>query len=149
MNDNVYPNPDPNFPCSVYVGNVTWKCRSMQCCTCSKCIHLRCLLLSFSRFNTLRSFYYWSCPPCFASGSSGDSTPTNAVTSPLGSSTLYASTVQSGPSDLPFPMHRSHPTLAYKPSTLLPPTLCLITYHPIYPLMLRTVLLFLLLPLLP
>ena len=37
----------------------------MQCCTCSKRIHLRCSFLSFSRFKTLSSSHFWSCPPCF------------------------------------------------------------------------------------
>ena len=36
MSGNVYPNPGPIFPCSVCARNVTWRGRSVQCCTCSK-----------------------------------------------------------------------------------------------------------------
>ena len=53
MSGNVYPNPCPVFPCSVCAGNVTWPGRSVQCCTRSKWIHLKCLLVSFSRFRIL------------------------------------------------------------------------------------------------
>ena len=35
----------------------------MQCCTCSKWVHLKCSLLSFSRFRTLGSSHSWSCTP--------------------------------------------------------------------------------------
>ena len=64
MSGNVHPNPCPVFLCSVCAGNVTWRCRSVQCCTCSNWVHLKCSLLSFSRFRTLGSSHYWSCPPC-------------------------------------------------------------------------------------
>ena len=33
--DNVHPNPGPIFPCSVCARNVTWRGKSVQCCTCS------------------------------------------------------------------------------------------------------------------
>ena len=46
MSSSVYPNPGPIFPCSVCAGNVTWRGRSVQCCTCSKWTHLWCSLLS-------------------------------------------------------------------------------------------------------
>ena len=36
----------------------------MQCCTCSNWVHLKCSLLSFSRFRTLGSSHFWSFPPC-------------------------------------------------------------------------------------
>ena len=36
----------------------------MQCCTCSKWVHLKCSLLFFSKFRSLGSFYSWSFPPC-------------------------------------------------------------------------------------
>ena len=39
--------------------------RLVHCCTCSKWVHLRCSLLSFSRFKTLGSSHSYSCPPCF------------------------------------------------------------------------------------
>ena len=65
MSGNVHPNPCSVFPCSVCAGNVTWRVRSVQCCTCSNWVHLKCSLLSFSRFRTLGSSHSWSCPPCF------------------------------------------------------------------------------------
>ena len=37
----------------------------IQCCTCSKWVNLRYLLLSLSRFKTLGSSHHWSCPPSF------------------------------------------------------------------------------------
>ena len=64
MSGNVHPNTCPVFPCSVCAGNVTWRGRSVQCCTCSNWVHLKCSLLSFSRFRTLGSSHSWSCPPC-------------------------------------------------------------------------------------
>ena len=36
MSSNVHPNTGPSFPCSVCPGNVTWRGKSLQCCTCSK-----------------------------------------------------------------------------------------------------------------
>ena len=65
MSGNVYPNPYPVFPCLVCAGNVTWRGRSVQCCTCSNWVHLKCSLLSFSIFRLLGSSHFWSCPPCF------------------------------------------------------------------------------------
>ena len=41
MSGNVHPNPGSIFPCSVCTGNVTWRGRSVQCCTCSKWFHLK------------------------------------------------------------------------------------------------------------
>ena len=55
MSGNVHPNPCPVFPYLVCAGNVTWRGRSVQCCTCSNWVHLKCSLLSFSRFRTLGS----------------------------------------------------------------------------------------------
>ena len=63
MSGNVYPNPGSFFPCLVCAGNVTWRGRSVQCCTCFKWVHLRCSLLSFSNFRTLGSSHSWSFPP--------------------------------------------------------------------------------------
>ena len=37
----------------------------MQCYTCSNWVHLKCSLLSFSKFRTLGSSHSWSFPPCF------------------------------------------------------------------------------------
>ena len=63
MSGNVHPNPGPIFPCSVCAGNVTWRGKSVQCCTCSKWVHLRCSQLSLSNFRALGSSHSWSCPP--------------------------------------------------------------------------------------
>ena len=64
MSGNVHPNPGPIFPCSVCAGNVTWRGKSVQCCACSKWIHLRCSQLSLSRFRALGSSHSWSFPLC-------------------------------------------------------------------------------------
>ena len=52
MSGNVHPNPVSIFTCSVCAENVIWRGRSVQCCTCSKWVHLRRSLLSF-KFRTL------------------------------------------------------------------------------------------------
>ena len=62
MSSNVHPNPGPIFPCSMCTGNVTWWGKSVQCCACSKWVHLRCLQLSLSEFRALGSSHSWSCP---------------------------------------------------------------------------------------
>ena len=62
MSGNVYPNPGPIFPCFVCAGNVTWRGKSVQCCTCSKWVSLRCSQLSLSKFRALGSSHSWSCP---------------------------------------------------------------------------------------
>ena len=64
MSGNVHPNPGPIFPCFVCAGNVTWRGKSVQCCTCSKWVHLRCSQLSLSKFIALGSSHSWSCLPC-------------------------------------------------------------------------------------
>ena len=56
----------------------------MQCCTCSKWVHLRCSQLSLSQFRALGSSHSWSCLPCRIT-----------VTPSLDSSGTYTSTVQS------------------------------------------------------
>ena len=63
MSGNVHPNPGPIFPCSVCAGNVPWRGKSVQCCTCSKWVHLRCSLLSLSKFRTSGNSRSWSCIP--------------------------------------------------------------------------------------
>ena len=63
MSSNVHPNPGPIFPCSVCTGNVTWWGKSVQCCACSKWVHLRCSQLSLSQFRALGSSHSWSSPP--------------------------------------------------------------------------------------
>ena len=57
MSGNVHPNPGPMFPCSVCAGNVIWQGKSVQCCTCSKWVRLRCSQLSLSKFRALGSSY--------------------------------------------------------------------------------------------
>ena len=59
----VHPNPGPIFPCSVCAENVIWRGESVQCCTSSKWVHLRCSQLSLSTFRALGSSHSWSCPP--------------------------------------------------------------------------------------
>ena len=86
MSGNVRPNPSPIFPCSVCAGNVTWRGKSVQCCTCSKWVHLRCSQLSLSKFRALGSSHSWSCSSC-----------RNTVTPSSGFSDMYTSTVQSEP----------------------------------------------------
>ena len=63
ISSNVHPNPGPIFPCSVSAGNVTWRGKSVQCCTCSKWVHLRCSQLPPSKFRALGSSNSWSYPP--------------------------------------------------------------------------------------
>ena len=63
MSSNVHPNPGSTNACSVCAGNVTWRGKSMQCCTCSKWVYLRCLQLSLSKFRNLGSYHSWSYPP--------------------------------------------------------------------------------------
>ena len=62
MSSDVHPKPGPIFPCSVCAGNVSWWGRSVQCCTCSKWVHLRCSQLSLSKFSPLGSYHSWSFP---------------------------------------------------------------------------------------
>ena len=144
MSSNVHPSPCPIFPCSVCAGNVTWRGRSVQCCTCSDWVHLKCSLLTFSRFRTLGSSHSWSCPPCCVPAFFGDSTSTVTVTLSSDSSSWYTFTAQIWP---PVLMQHSHPTLAFKPPILFPPTLYLLPLHPYHHLMLLAVSLYLLLPL--
>ena len=63
MSGNVHPSSGPIFPCSVCAGNVTWRGKSVQCCACSKWVHLRCSQLSLSKFRALGSSHCWSFPP--------------------------------------------------------------------------------------
>ena len=63
MSGNVHSIPGPIFSCSVCAENVTWRGKSVQCCACSKWVHLRCSQLSLSKFRVLGSSHSWSCPP--------------------------------------------------------------------------------------
>ena len=117
MSSNIHPNSGPIFQCeliSVCAGNVTRRGKSVQCCTWSSWVHLRCLLLSLSKFRTLGSFHSWSCQPYCV--------PTrNTVTS------SSDSTAQSCP---PLPMLDSRPTLVFKP---LIPLLLILYFLPLPP----------------
>ena len=86
MSRNVHPNPGPIIPCSMCAGNVTWRGKSVLCCTCSNWVHLRCSQLSLSKFRALDSSHSWSCFPC-----------RNTVTPSSDSFNTYTSTVLSGP----------------------------------------------------
>ena len=107
MSDNVHPNPGPIFPCSVCTRNVTWRDKSVQCCACSKWVHLRCSLLELPPYHTV-------------------------VSTSSDSSDMYTLTVQSGPPSanaalLPHPrLQTFYPPSAHFisfPSALLPPFL--------------------------
>ena len=129
MSGNVHPNLGPVISCSMCAGNVTWRGRLVQCCTCSKWIYLRCSFLSLSRFKILRSSHSWSCPPCCVPASPGYPTPTNIATFSSDTSSLYISTAYlahlapSANAALP-------PTLVFKPPTLLTPLSYLLTLYP-------------------
>ena len=135
MSGNVHPNPGPIFPCSVCAGNVTWWGKSVQCCTCSKWVHLRCSQLSLSKFIALGSSHSWSRFPC-----------RNTVTPSSDSSDMYTSAVQSGP---PLLMLHSRPTLVSKPPILLLPILYPFPLPHYHRFLLLAILLRLLPPLLP
>ena len=109
-------------------------------CTSSNWVHLKCSLVSFSRFRTLGSSHSWSCPPCCVPVFFGDTTPTSTVTSSLDSSSWYTFAAQSGPLLL----------MQYSPSNLIlfSSTLYLLPLHPHHRLMLLAVSIYLLLPLL-
>ena len=90
----------------------------MQCCACSKRVHLRCSQLSLSQFRALGSSHSWRCPPC------------RITVTP--SSDMYTSTVQSGPASSdaalsPHPrLQTSYPPSAHSisfPSAPPPPSL--------------------------
>ena len=135
MSGNVHPNPGPIFPCSVCAGNVTWRGKSVQCCTCCKWVQLRCSQLSLSKFRALDSSHSWSCFPC-----------RNTVTPSSDFSDMYTSTVQSIP---PLLMLHSRVTLVYKPPILLLPILYPLPLPLHHRPLLLAVLLHLLPPLLP
>ena len=80
--------------------NVTWRGKSVQCCTYSRWVHLRCSQLFLSRFRALGSSHFWICHPC-----------RNTVTTSLTFSDRYTSTVQFG---LPLLMLHSRPILVSK-----------------------------------
>ena len=102
-------------------GNVTWRGKSVQCCACSKWVHLRCSQLSLSQFRALGSSHSWNCLPCRIT-----------VTASSDSSDMYTSTVQSSLASAnaalsPHPrLQTSYPPSAYSisfPSASPPPSL--------------------------
>ena len=107
----------------------------MQCCTCSKWVHLRCSQLSLSKFRALGSSHSWSCLPC-----------RNTVIPSSDSSDTYTSTVQSGP-----PLLMLHSRVTPISKLLIPHLLilCLFSLPSHHRLLLLAVLLCLLPPLLP
>ena len=102
--------------------------RQVQCCTCSKWVHLRCLQLFLQKFRALGSSHSWSCHPC-RSTVTPSSTPPRLVY-------LHCSIWP--------PLVR--PTLAFNPLILLLLILYLLSLPPHHPLFLLAVLLRLLLP---
>ena len=111
MSSNVHPNPGPIFPRLVCAGNVTWRGKSVQCCTCSNWVHLRCSEIFLSKFRTLGSSHSWSCPPAV-------SLLSNTVIPSSDSSDMYTSIVQTSPpppsANAALPPH-SHLQTSYPP----------------------------------
>ena len=136
MSGNVYPNPGLIFFCSVCAGNVTWRSKSVQCCTCSKWVHLRCSQLSLSKFRTLDSSHSWSCP---------------LAVSPLVTLSLSPPTCIPPLYNLVLRLLMLHfrPTLVSKPLIPRRPILNILTLLPHHRPLLLAVLLHLLLPLPP
>ena len=146
MSGNVPPNPCPVLPCLVCAGNVTWRGRSVQCCTCSNWVRFKCSLLSFSIFRTLGRSYSWSCPPCCVLFFWRFHTYQHCdfLFGLLQLVYLHCNLAHVASLLL---MQHSHPTLAFKPLILFPPTLYLLPLHPHHRLMLLAVSLYLLLSL--
>ena len=53
------------FTCIYYTYDRNFALHYPKSCTCCNWVHLKCSLLSFSRFRTLGSFPSWIFPPCF------------------------------------------------------------------------------------
>ena len=115
ISGNVHPNPCLVFPRSVCARNVTWRGKSVQCCTCPKWVHLKCSLISFSRFRSLGSSHSWSSPACFF-WRSHTYQHCDFLLGLLQLVYLHSSIWL-------LPMHHPHPTLAFQPFILFPPTL--------------------------
>ena len=118
----------------------------MQCCIFFKWFHLRCLLLSFSKFNTLGSSLFWSCSPCCIQAFFGDCTPTNSATSSSDSSSLYTFTVLLGSFDPPANAALP-PYPRLQTSYIFLPTWYLLPVYPYHRLMMLAVSLYILLTL--
>ena len=145
MSGNVHPNSCSVVPCLVYAGNVTWRGRSVQCYTCLKWVHLKCLLLSFSRFRALGSSQSWRCPPCLRPWffwRSHTYQHCDFLFKLLQLTYLYCLIW------FPLLIQHSRPTLAFKPVILFLPTSYFFPLHSHHRLMLLAVSLYLLLTLL-
>ena len=141
MSYNVHSKPGLLFPCSVCAGNVTLRGRSVQCCTCSKWVHLRCSLLYFFRFKTLGSSHSQSRFSCLCRFHFHQH-----CVFLLGLFQLVYLHCTTWLSGRPLLMHSS-PTLTFKPLIPLPPTLYLLPLCLHHRLMFLAVFLYFLLPL--
>ena len=65
MSSNADPNSGPIYPCSICAGNVTWRGKSVQCCTWSKWVHLSCSLLPSPNSGLLVTLISGAAPCCF------------------------------------------------------------------------------------
>ena len=118
MSGSVHRNHGFLFTCSLCVGNVPWKCKSVQCCTCYNGA-FKLHFVSSSEFNSLSSSHSWSCPSLdhveFPSPSTRLSRlflvyPHCIIFSAV--SCTYASAMPNSPPNFPLPMQLSlHPHL--------------------------------------
>ena len=120
---------------------MTWRGRSVQCCTCSNWVHLNCSLLSFSRFRILGSSHSWSFPPCFF-WRSHTNKHCDFLLGLLELVYLHCSIWPIWP---PSANASPAPILTFKPIIPFPPTLYLLPLHPHHRLMILAVSLYLLL----
>ena len=86
---NVHPNPGRVFSCLMCAENVPWRGRPLQCCICSKWVHLGCSLLSFSKFKTLSRSHSWSFSLCCVPATFGDPIPTVTSSSDSDHATIF------------------------------------------------------------
>ena len=100
MSGNVHPNPGPIFPCSVCAGNVTWRGKSVQCCTCSKRVPSKVLTTFLIPIQSSRQLSLLKLPPC-----------RNTMTLSSDSFDMYTSTVQSAPPPFTDAALSPHPRL--------------------------------------
>ena len=75
------------------------------------------LTIPFSKFNALCSFHFWSFSPFHVLSPLGVPTPTNTLTFPYGSSSLYTYTIQCGPSS---PLCQCTAPSSPSPTNILP-----------------------------
>ena len=107
---------------------MTWQSRSVQCCTYSNWVHLKCSLLSFARFRALGRSHSWSRPSCCVPVFLRHTyQQCDFLLGLLQLVYLHCSIWSIWP---PLLMQHSHPTLAFKPLILFVPTLYLLPLHP-------------------